>query len=306
MKDYRNMSCVSCKKPFDETSDIVICPECGAPHHRACWQAAGQCACSERHGADYVWEPDSIVIPSRGATVSANHAGAVSSEEQVVCPMCGNTTRKALRYCERCGYSLVHDREGAYDNDEFPHWEGLFDFNQAESIGGVPAGDIKRFIGGMWIYYIPRFLRMARQRGAFTFNFTAFLTHGLWFISRKMYGRGIFLTLLMTGTVVGRMILSQSIDAATGQMSLLLTAAYMLLAGIELLTMILCGIFGNRSYMNFCAAKIKKINAKATAAHATAAQFNEAMEEEGGVAVLPALSVGFCYLMVIYLLQRGL
>lgn len=302
------MSCVACGEPFDEASDIVICPECGAPHHRACWKEAGHCACADRHAEGYTWEPKKIVMGSRKEQSEANggFSGTSAEEERVICPMCGNQTVKSEKYCERCGYYLAHDREGAYSEDEFAAFEGLFDFDNAEPIEGVPAGDVKRFVGGMWIYYLPRFIRMSRKKGALSFNFTAFLMHGLWFISRKMYAMGVFLTLMMTGIAVYRVYFYGMMNSLKGEKLLLFTAVYIMLSGLELLVMIFSGIFGNRLYMRFCAGKIKKINARATMAHASAAQFNEAVEEEGGVAVLPALSVGICYLVVLYLLQRGL
>lgn len=307
MKDYRNMSCAACDKPFDGDSDIVICPECGAPHHRECWKAAGQCACADKHAEGYEWEPARIVIGStKKATVTETAAADNAAEdERVTCPICGKETAKSEKYCERCGYYLAHDREGAYAEDQFAEFEELFDFDKSEPIEGVPAGDVKRFVGGMWMYYIPRFIRMSRRKGSLTFNFTAFLMHGLWFISRKMYAVGVLLTLLMSGISCYQVYFYSVSENLTGERLLLFTSLYFLVSGIEFLVMILSGIFGNKMYMKFCAKKIKKINAKASAMHATANEFNEAVEEEGGVAVLQTLSVGICYLAVLYILERG-
>ncbi len=302
------MSCVACGVSFDADSDIVVCPECGAPHHRECWKAAGQCACADRHGDGYEWQPKRIVIGDTanvGRQESASPANAFE-QERVICPMCGNETLKSEKYCERCGYYLAHDREGAYENDDMPEFVGLFDFDSAEPIDGVPAGDIRRFVGSMWVYYIPRFIKMSRNHGSLSFNFTAFLMHGLWFVSRKMYGIGLPLMLLMTGTTCYRAYYAHIAQSLDGDRLLFFTSIYFLLAGLEFLVMVLCGIFGNRLYMRFCAAKVKKINARATAANATASQFNEAVEEEGGVALIPSLSVSICYLALLYVLQRGL
>lgn len=299
------MSCAACEQPFDADSDIVICPECGAPHHRDCWKAAGQCACVAKHADGYEWEPARIVIGGSKETSVTESATAQSEEERIVCPICGNETAKSEKYCERCGYYLAHDRDGAYAEDPFADFEGLFDFDNSESIEGVPAGDVKRFVGGMWMYYIPRFIRMTRKQGSLTFNFTAFLMHGLWFISRKMYTIGVLLTLMMTGISCYQIYFYSVSENMTGERLLFFTSLYIMFSGIEFLVMILSGVFGNKIYMKFCAKRIKKINAQATAQHATAEQFNEAMEEEGGVAVLQTLSVSICYLAVLYILERG-
>ena len=36
MSNYTGCKCPVCQQPFTETDDIVVCPECGAPYHRAC------------------------------------------------------------------------------------------------------------------------------------------------------------------------------------------------------------------------------------------------------------------------------
>ena len=43
MNDYVGCVCSVCNKPFAAGDDIVVCPECGTPYHRACYQAAGGC-----------------------------------------------------------------------------------------------------------------------------------------------------------------------------------------------------------------------------------------------------------------------
>jgi len=60
MTNYTDCSCPVCKKPFrrDEARP-VICPDCGAPYHRACYAALGKCAFEERHKSGYVWDAGS-------------------------------------------------------------------------------------------------------------------------------------------------------------------------------------------------------------------------------------------------------
>ena len=305
MKDYRNMFCAACGKPFDADSDIVVCPECGAPHHRDCWKSAGQCACADKHSDNYEWNPPAIVISNTSSTAFQPVVDD-SGKESVVCPVCGRETSKSEKYCEHCGYYLAHDRDGAYSESEVDDdFEGFYQFDKSELIEGVPAGDVKRFVGGMWIYYIPRFIKMSRYQGSFTFNFTAFLMHGLWFISRKMYSFGIFLTLIMAG-ISCYQIYFRSVSAnLTGERLLFFASIYIMLSGIEFLVMILSGIFGNKIYMTFCARRIKKINAEATARHSTAKQFNEAIEESGGIASVQTISVTLCYMAVMYMFGAG-
>ena len=41
--NYKGVSCPVCGQEFKEGDDIVVCPECGAPHHRSCYKQLGNC-----------------------------------------------------------------------------------------------------------------------------------------------------------------------------------------------------------------------------------------------------------------------
>lgn len=48
--------CAKCGEVFKEDDDIVVCPECGSPHHRECYLADNKCANSEKHAEGYKWQ----------------------------------------------------------------------------------------------------------------------------------------------------------------------------------------------------------------------------------------------------------
>lgn len=54
---YENNSCPVCGKQFQPGDDIVTCPECGTPHHRACYRELGHCAHQALHGDGYAFTP---------------------------------------------------------------------------------------------------------------------------------------------------------------------------------------------------------------------------------------------------------
>ena len=54
---YENNSCPVCGKQFQPGDDIVTCPECGTPHHRACYRELGHCAHQALHGNGYAFTP---------------------------------------------------------------------------------------------------------------------------------------------------------------------------------------------------------------------------------------------------------
>ena len=55
--DYKGIKCPVCEKPMLEDDDIVVCPECGAPYHRACYMEKGSCIFTELHEKGENWMP---------------------------------------------------------------------------------------------------------------------------------------------------------------------------------------------------------------------------------------------------------
>ena len=47
MNEYLGCECSVCRKPFAAGDDIVVCPECGTPYHRACYEAACCASCTQ-------------------------------------------------------------------------------------------------------------------------------------------------------------------------------------------------------------------------------------------------------------------
>ena len=55
MSKFTNKLCPVCRAPFTEDADIVVCPQCGAPHHRVCYMTKNRCGLEEYHAQGYVW-----------------------------------------------------------------------------------------------------------------------------------------------------------------------------------------------------------------------------------------------------------
>ena len=37
---YTGIPCAACGKKFTAEDDVVVCPECGTPYHRACYRSS--------------------------------------------------------------------------------------------------------------------------------------------------------------------------------------------------------------------------------------------------------------------------
>ena len=47
--DFTQYTCPVCNNRFQNGDDIVVCPECGAPHHRDCYEKENRCFYQDRH-----------------------------------------------------------------------------------------------------------------------------------------------------------------------------------------------------------------------------------------------------------------
>ena len=57
MYQFTGCPCSVCGKTLTDTDDIVVCPDCGAPYHRACYEKQGACVYAARHGTGFEWMP---------------------------------------------------------------------------------------------------------------------------------------------------------------------------------------------------------------------------------------------------------
>lgn len=73
MTKFQNKMCPVCRERFHDGDDIAVCPECGTPHHRACYRIANKCSFEELHANGYVWNgrlPDEpIPVPDLSTLV---------------------------------------------------------------------------------------------------------------------------------------------------------------------------------------------------------------------------------------------
>ena len=74
MQNYINEKCPVCGKEFRQEDDIVVCPDCGTPHHRECYKQLGHCAHAEKHGS-FEWKesiPGAVPNAAPETTSGAN------------------------------------------------------------------------------------------------------------------------------------------------------------------------------------------------------------------------------------------
>ena len=76
---YLHDHCDGCGQPFSNDDDIVVCPVCATPQHRACYEKEGRCVNESKHESGFLWE-------SQGASTAMP---ATPDDPLVPCPVCG-------------------------------------------------------------------------------------------------------------------------------------------------------------------------------------------------------------------------
>ncbi|MCI8351081.1 MAG: DUF2628 domain-containing protein [Oscillospiraceae bacterium] len=188
MGRYTGIPCPVCGKPFAGEDDVVVCPECGTPHHRECYREQGQCAYAGRHGEGFSFE-----MPS-------------PQEERpavVRCPRCGTDNPAGREACEVCGTSLAPPVEpprpefqgGGQAPPTYGYGAGFGPqvvfgpfggVNPEEEIDGIPAQEMALFVGPSAFYYLPRFKEMEKG-GNGGFSWSGAVISFLYFLYRKVY-----------------------------------------------------------------------------------------------------------------------
>ncbi len=105
MQEYENKRCDCCGEKFQKDDEIVVCPECGTPIHKKCWN--GHCPNEARHAEGFDWEAqqaeESQEKPAGQTAVYCEICGQPFTEgdDIVYCPDCGTPTHRECR--ERLG-----------------------------------------------------------------------------------------------------------------------------------------------------------------------------------------------------------
>ena len=215
MIDYTGIECPICKKAFTETDDIVVCPECGAPYHRECYQKVKHCVFEDKHGTAEAWTP-----PADRQNTSGN-TQREPEERTKVCPRCGNQNFPNALFCDKCGMLLPSSpgndpNASPYGAPRYQNYGGypptspmgpimmdpMGGVSPNDTIADIPAGDVAKYVKVNTQYYLPAFKYQDTLKSS-RFNFCAFFFSGGWLLYRKQYKSGVILTVIMALLLIG-------------------------------------------------------------------------------------------------------
>ena len=152
MPKYYGCPCEGCGKPLTLQDDIVVCPDCGAPYHRVCYEKLGQCIHRPAHAAGYEWK-----FPYEESQLRT-------------CPSCGERT---LRDEETFDYSQMYRQFGTSADPEKEFFEDAF--GKEAKMDGIDRQDWLDYIGPAAPAYLAAYSRMQLQKSKVSISFSALL-----------------------------------------------------------------------------------------------------------------------------------
>lgn len=297
MSKYKGIPCPVCNKEFTDNDDIVVCPDCGAPYHRSCYNEKGACIFDNLHAEHKDWQMPKIKTE------------AEYEIKDVECPRCGTLNSHSAVFCNRCGLPLgtsTDTNHNPYRNfNNLPNdsvggtgsiggmyrmFDPMGGVNPTEAMADdITYGEVSKIVQQNTIYYIPTFKR-TREMNSSRFNFAAFLFTGGWMLYRKMYKQGIIATVIWLVLYLSRALVSllfvapkfrnitNSLSSAsystelterltalmqTDEKFFLASMAVTALTICIIVFMIICGAKANKMYMKHCESTIREIRNQA-------------------------------------------
>lgn len=311
MANFTGAKCEYCKKIFEQTDDIVVCPECGTPYHRECYNQAGECINYELHQRGEDWEKfhgDRVEFSENSQ--NDDETAEDYADNEVKCPRCGETNPESGLFCKKCGLPLTKNQEARPFNDmgngqnpygnqqgmPFGGMNGMPPFQaqpinlMEENIDGHKGEKYVKFVKKNPVYYLANFFNMHKRGSKSSYNISAFLFPEYFFFYRKMYGIGTLVLLIATLLEIPTLL----IYCINGTMPNVNLPAFILnhTADIERLEMyfcfarfiidIVCGIFGNYWYFK----KAKKTISEVENMDVSEDEKNELISQKGGTSGL--------------------
>lgn len=212
---YTGYTCPVCSNKFEEKDDVVVCPVCGTPHHRACWQSLGHCINEDKHAEGFAWTPPE---PEKAPEQPKTEQTRV---DVLICPRCGLPNPPGEHTCARCKMPLNTENRGGFSQfdsqqNNAPFGEGVpfgapmhsYRNPYAESakavfgdteISGIPASEVAEYVQKNSDKYIASFIDSEPTEGKKKkhFNFSAAIFSVYWLFYRKMVKVGCIATLLL-------------------------------------------------------------------------------------------------------------
>lgn len=265
---YEGVQCPVCLKAFDSESDVVVCPECGTPHHRECYDKTGDCINAVKHGTEFAW-----VNPLVPPVVEE-----VKKEKPQVAENPSVITINSLNKENMPKNGVIGEMSPDQIGPTYREIKG------DEKIGDYTVDEYASVIQKNIPKFMPRFMMFTKTNRKVSWNWAAFFFGPFWLAYRKMYKLAalallltFFIPLVFFNSVTeyyqesfgkyGEVLTAEAyqstdemnealdkLQANMPEQPFALTAS----SYVEMAVDILCALFGNYLYMQKCTKLLDK------------------------------------------------
>jgi len=169
---FDNQICPVCNEKFNENDEIVVCPDCGTPHHRNCYNSLSECKNKSLHNTEFSYKP----VEVKNEKIDVLIDDEIKKTEDVI-----NVV------------NVEFNSEDSKNNEDIKNTiEELFKNINGKTtdqvmINNTPSSLYEAAIGQNQSYYMPRFLIMEGTKKKHLLNVCAFIFPLAWSVYRKMY-----------------------------------------------------------------------------------------------------------------------
>lgn len=180
MYDFTGQECPICKKKFAENDDVVVCPACGTPHHRSCWQEHGVCANQQKHASGFEWTP--VTEQKVQADATPNGTADHQAQETAASDKEHNPNRSGFDYSQ-----LYNSTYTPPQQSEQAQEAGIPNLDPDSTIEQIPVADWSVFLGNSNYLYMMLFKQMELMHRRAVFCFSAAVFGPFYFAYRKAW-----------------------------------------------------------------------------------------------------------------------
>lgn len=208
-----NEKCPVCGRLFTQEDDIVICPVCGTPHHRECYNSLGHCINSDKHGTDFEYTPQSSGEPKQS---QSDFAPGSQEGQYYVPPQSADYSPENAQH-ENQNEKEQNKKEQNTEKKfyetyipNFPNMQYSAKYaNDTRTVGGKNLEEVAAVVNSNADRFIPKFLKNKK----ISWNWSAFIFGPYYLFFRKMYKQGIiFMALNLAATLVLNGVFSKEIS----------------------------------------------------------------------------------------------
>lgn len=205
MPNYKKYKCPVCNKQFKDGDDIVVCPECGTPHHRECYKLTEHCVNQGLHKSGYSFidsEKEKLKVEEQKETAKSfedEYSGDYyySPDDDFVAQ-----AKKEVQEKKQASTDSDNTDGGFFSIPTIQVDESFY--KMRGTIDGLSVSDIAATVRTNVSRFIQIFKKQSKTKKKAGWNWAAFFFGSFYLLFRKMYKQGVaFFCLAMTSIIAG-------------------------------------------------------------------------------------------------------